>query len=70
MMDGDPAVEAALDSFSLAFPLPYRVAFVIILGMSYNKTFSCQPTKQCRKNALCGALSLGFDELTIDIQNE
>lgn len=31
-MDGDPAVEHQLDSFSLTFPLPYRVAFLIILG--------------------------------------
>ncbi len=31
-MDGDPAVETPLDSFSLAFPLPYRVAFIIVLG--------------------------------------
>jgi len=33
-MDGDPAVEHQLDSFSLTFPLPYRVAFIVILGMS------------------------------------
>ncbi|KAJ2899405.1 protein-ER retention protein [Zalerion maritima] len=32
-MDGDPAVESALDSFSLTFPLPYRVAFIIILAI-------------------------------------
>lgn len=31
-MDGDPAVEPQLDSFSLTFPLPYRVAFIVILG--------------------------------------
>ena len=31
-MDGDPAVEPELDSFSLTFPLPYRVAFIIVLG--------------------------------------
>jgi hypothetical protein len=31
-MDGDPAVEHQLDSFSLTFPLPYRVAFIVILG--------------------------------------
>lgn len=31
-MDGDPAVEPRLDSFSLTFPLPYRVAFIIIFG--------------------------------------
>jgi hypothetical protein len=31
-MDGDPAVEPQLDSFSLTFPLPYRVAFIIVLG--------------------------------------
>ncbi|AEO53206.1 hypothetical protein MYCTH_2294232 [Thermothelomyces thermophilus ATCC 42464] len=32
-MDGDPAVESGLDSFSLTFPLPYRVAFIIILAV-------------------------------------
>jgi hypothetical protein len=34
MDGGDPAVEPKLDSFSLAFPLPYRVAFIVILGAS------------------------------------
>lgn len=33
-MDGDPAVEPELDSFSLTFPLPYRVAFIVVLGTS------------------------------------
>lgn len=33
-MDGDPAVEPELDSFSLFLPLPYRVALVIVLGVS------------------------------------
>lgn len=32
-MDGDPSVEDRLDSFSLTFPLPYRVASIIVLGM-------------------------------------
>ncbi|KFA66470.1 hypothetical protein S40285_00755 [Stachybotrys chlorohalonatus IBT 40285] len=32
-MDGDPAVEHALDSFSLAFPLPYRVGFIVTLAV-------------------------------------
>jgi hypothetical protein len=32
-MDGDPAVENQLDSFSLSFPLPYRIAFIVVLGM-------------------------------------
>ncbi|KAF4637085.1 hypothetical protein G7Y89_g993 [Cudoniella acicularis] len=32
-MDGDPAVEPELDSFSLTLPLPYRVALVIVLGV-------------------------------------
>lgn len=31
-MDGDPAVESQLDSFSLTFPLPYRVGFIVTLG--------------------------------------
>lgn len=33
-MDGDPAVEPELDSFSLTLPLPYRVALIIVLGMA------------------------------------
>ncbi|KAJ9157806.1 EXS family protein [Pleurostoma richardsiae] len=32
-MDGDPAVEPQLDSFSLTFPLPYRVAFIVIAAV-------------------------------------
>jgi len=32
-MDGDPAVEPELDSFSLTFPLPYRISIAIVLGM-------------------------------------
>ncbi|KAF2084198.1 EXS family protein [Saccharata proteae CBS 121410] len=32
-MDGDPAVEPALDGFSLVLPLPYRVALIIVLGV-------------------------------------
>ncbi|KAI1345004.1 EXS family protein [Xylariaceae sp. FL0016] len=32
-MDGDPAVEPELDSFSLTFPLPYRVAFIVVLAI-------------------------------------
>ena len=32
-MDGDPAVEPEVDSFSLVLPLPYRVAIIIVLGM-------------------------------------
>lgn len=32
-MDGDPAVESELSSFSLSFPLPFRVAFIIVMGM-------------------------------------
>ena len=31
-MDGDPAVKPELDTFSLSFPLPYRIAFVLVLG--------------------------------------
>ena len=34
-MDGDPVVGPELDTFSLIFPLPYRVAFIIILGIIY-----------------------------------
>ncbi|TGO62232.1 hypothetical protein BCON_0021g00450 [Botryotinia convoluta] len=32
-MDGDPAVENELDSFSRTLPLPYRVALIIVLGV-------------------------------------
>ncbi|KAF2405381.1 EXS-domain-containing protein [Trichodelitschia bisporula] len=32
-MDGDPAVEPELDSFTLFLPLPYRVALIIVLGV-------------------------------------
>lgn len=32
-MDGDPAVEPEVDSFSLVLPLPYRVAIIIVLGV-------------------------------------
>ncbi|CAM1506626.1 Fc.00g062670.m01.CDS01 [Cosmosporella sp. VM-42] len=32
-MDGDPAVEPELDSFSLTFPLPYRVGFIATLAV-------------------------------------
>jgi len=39
-MDGDPAVEPQLDSFSLTFPLPYRVAFIVVLGMCCK--YSCE----------------------------
>lgn len=31
-MDGDPAVDSELDGFSLTFPLPYRVGFIVTLG--------------------------------------
>ncbi|EGR44111.1 uncharacterized protein TRIREDRAFT_124278 [Trichoderma reesei QM6a] len=31
-MDGDPAVEPQLDAFSLVFPLPYRVGFIVTLA--------------------------------------
>jgi hypothetical protein len=32
MPDGDPAVESQLEGFSLWFPLPYRVGFIVTLG--------------------------------------
>ncbi|MCJ1262057.1 protein-ER retention protein [Lobaria immixta] len=32
-MDGDPAVEPELDTFSLILPLPYRVAVILVLGV-------------------------------------
>lgn len=32
-MDGDPAVEPEIDSFSRVLPLPYRVAIIVVLGI-------------------------------------
>ncbi|KAL8732454.1 MAG: hypothetical protein Q9181_003937 [Wetmoreana brouardii] len=32
-MDGDPTVEPELDNFSLILPLPYRIAFILVLGV-------------------------------------
>ncbi|MCJ1288915.1 protein-ER retention protein [Xylographa carneopallida] len=32
-MNGDPAVEPELDTFSLILPLPYRVAVILVLGV-------------------------------------
>ena len=34
----DPAVESELDGFSLTFPLPYRVGFIVTLGKNCNPT--------------------------------
>jgi hypothetical protein len=31
-MDGDPAVEPELDTFSLILPLSYRIAIIFVLG--------------------------------------
>ena len=33
-MDADPAVEPALDTFSLILPLPYRIAVIVVLGLT------------------------------------
>lgn len=33
-MDGDPAVEPELDTFSLVLPLPYRIAVIFVLGLA------------------------------------
>lgn len=32
-MDGDPTVESELDALSLILPLPYRIAFILVLGV-------------------------------------
>lgn len=42
-MDGDPAVEPELDTFSLVLPLPYRVALILVLGTnsSFSANFPC-----------------------------
>lgn len=49
-MDGDPAVDPVvdpqqLDSFSVAFPLPYRIAVIVILGARF-----CPPRCPPRAN--------------------
>lgn len=36
-MDGDPAVDPQLDTFSLFLPLPYRIAVIIVLGLYHVK---------------------------------
>lgn len=33
-MDGDPAIDSELDTFSLCLPLPYRIAVIFVLGMN------------------------------------
>lgn len=38
IMDGDGYVEPELDSFGLTLPLPYRVAFIIVLGMAHSSS--------------------------------
>lgn len=38
VMDGDPAVEPELDSFSLVLPLPYRVGIIVVLGEENSPT--------------------------------
>lgn len=45
-MDGDPAVEPELDSFSRTLPLPYRVALIVVLG-TYLISFSSLPISNC-----------------------
>jgi hypothetical protein len=32
-MDFDPSAGSDIDAFSLYFPLPFRVAFIIVFGM-------------------------------------
>ena len=39
-MDGDPAVEPALDTFSLILPLPYRIAVIVVLGTILNQVLA------------------------------
>ena len=39
-MDGDSAVESELDLFSRAFPLPYRIAVIVVSGKSQKLDFS------------------------------
>jgi hypothetical protein len=46
-MDGDPAVESELDSFSRAFPLPFRVGFIVTLavwgwGLNLHHLYLCK----------------------------
>ena len=41
-MDGDPAVEPELDTFSLILPLPYRIAVIVVLGILGIEEFRLQ----------------------------
>jgi hypothetical protein len=33
-MEFDPGEEPQLDAFSLALPLPYRIAIIVVFGMA------------------------------------
>lgn len=45
----DPAVESGLDGFSLTFPLPYRVGFIVTLGKRRNSYSTCCILLTCRR---------------------
>lgn len=46
MDGGEVAVERQLDSFSVAFPLPYRIAFIVILGARFPLPMAPQPLRR------------------------
>jgi hypothetical protein len=49
MDGGDPAVDSQqLDSFSVAFPLPYRIAVIVILGACFLSTLHALHLTLCR----------------------
>lgn len=52
-MEGDPAVEPQLDSFSLTLPLPYRVALIVVLGLASYSSFLV------RRLIICRSLGMG-----------
>lgn len=39
-MNGGPAVEPELDTFSLLLPLPYRVAISLVLGIGLGRVLN------------------------------
>ena len=58
-MDGDSLVEPELDAFSLFLPLPYRVAIILVLGMSSLKVLQFVVTS-CRYMGVGAEPTLSF----------
>lgn len=60
-MDGDPAVELELDSFSRILPLPYRVALIIVMGTRLTVSAYLY---QCAADSMAQAYGLGASTFT------